>query len=169
MPLFRACRTSRMIIQLHTHLTGLQWNPLASTKLIESTSNGLEQILKTNFWQFPKSRGLFWSNAVWNGLSQEAIVKHQKTLSNMTEFNSFVLSSILRSCSAINDLGMWKKAHNRIIRSGNWVWSLCETSLLSMYGKLGCVCNAGKIFDDISVWDDFLKFNNICSCSQWSG
>ncbi|XP_022878136.1 putative pentatricopeptide repeat-containing protein At1g69350, mitochondrial [Olea europaea var. sylvestris] len=169
MPLFRACRTSRTLFQLHAHLivTGLQRNPLASTKLIESYSQmGYIKSSKLIFDNFLNPDSFMWGVlikcCVWNGLFQEAIFMYQNIVYNMIQFNSFILPSILRACSAINDLGMGKKVHCRIIKSGIESDPFVETSLLSMYGEIGCLYNARKIFDEMSV-RDMVSWSSIIS------
>ncbi|CAI9756169.1 unnamed protein product [Fraxinus pennsylvanica] len=175
MPLFRACRTSRTLIQLHTHLivTGLQRNPLASTKLIESYAQmGFIKSSKLIFDNFlnPDSFmcGVLIKCCVWNGLFQEAIFMYQKIVYDMIQFNSFILPSILRACSAINDLGMGKKVHCRIIKSGIESDPFVETSLLSMYGEMGCLYNARKIFEEMSV-RDMVSWSSIVSIYVQNG
>ncbi|KAL2546680.1 putative pentatricopeptide repeat-containing protein [Forsythia ovata] len=175
MPLFRACRTSRTLIQLHAHLivTGLQRNPLASTKLIESYAQmGFIKSSKLIFANFLSPDSFMWGVLikcyVWNGLFQEAIFMYQKMLYNMTQFNSFILPSILRACSAINDLGMGEKVHTRIIKSGIESDPFVETSLLSMYGEMGCLNNARKIFDEMSV-RDMVSWSSIISIHVQNG
>ncbi|KAL0420955.1 UNVERIFIED_CONTAM: putative pentatricopeptide repeat-containing protein, mitochondrial [Sesamum latifolium] len=125
MPLFKACTTLRSLTRLHAHLTvtGLQKDPLASTKLIESYSQmGSVQTSRLVFDQFPNPDSFMWGVLikcyVWNGLFEEAISVYQNMLERLAELNQFVFPSVLRACSAINDLRMGKKVHAMIVKSG---------------------------------------------------
>jgi hypothetical protein len=45
------------------------------------------------------------------------------------------------------------KVHGRIIKYGLDNDPIIETSLLGLYGELGCITNARKVFDNIPVRD----------------
>lgn len=160
MPLFKACTSLRSLTILHGHLvvTGLQKDTLASTKLIESYSQmGSVQSSRLIFDTFPNPDSFMWGVLikchVWDGLFQEAIYVYQYMLESCVELNKFIFPSVLRACSAINDLRMGEKVHARIVKSGFESDPIVETSLLSVYGEMGCLYNARKIFDAMSTRD----------------
>ncbi|KAL3840537.1 hypothetical protein ACJIZ3_025128 [Penstemon smallii] len=160
MPLFKACTTIRALTLLHARLTvwGLQKDPLASTKLIESYSQmGYLQSARLIFDTFPNPDSFMWGVLikcyVWNGRFQEAIFMYQALLQGLAELNRFIFPSVLRACSAINDLGTGKKVHSRIVKSGFESDPIVETSLLSMYGEMRCLYNARMIFDEMTIRD----------------
>lgn len=160
MPLFRACTTFRTLTLLHAHLivTGLQKDPLASTKLIESYSQmGYVESSRMIFDACQSSDSFMWGVIikchVWNGLFREAIYMFQNMLYNLKELNKFIFPPVLRACSAINGLAMGKMVHARVIKSGFDSDTFVETSLLGMYGEIGSLCNAKKVFDEMSIRD----------------
>ncbi|CAI9785269.1 unnamed protein product [Fraxinus pennsylvanica] len=69
---------------------------------------------------------------------------------NMAQFSSFILPSILKPCSAINGIGMWKKVHSRIIKSGIESDPFVETSLLSMMNWNGQATEGLEIFMEMA-------------------
>ncbi|KAL8533692.1 hypothetical protein ACS0TY_009911 [Phlomoides rotata] len=160
MPLFKACRTSRSLAQLHGHLitTGLHKDALASTKLIESYSQtGSVQSSRLIFDTFRNPDSFMWGVLikchVWNGLFQEATYMFQWMLESLVELNQYIFPSVLRACSAVNDLRLGETVHARIVKSGFESDPVIETSLLSMYGEMGCLYNARKLFDEMSMKD----------------
>lgn len=160
MPFFKACRTSKSLAQLHGHLitTGLHKDALASTKLIESYSQtGSVQSSRLIFDTFRNPDSFMWGVLikchVWNGLFQEATYVYQCMLENLVELNQYIFPSVLRACSAVNDLRMGEKVHARIVKSGFEPDPVIGTSLLSMYGEMGCLHNARKLFDEMSMKD----------------
>ncbi|KAL6529326.1 hypothetical protein OROGR_014949 [Orobanche gracilis] len=160
MPLFRACTTLRSLTTLHARLIvkGLQKDALASTKLIETYSQmGCVQSSGLIFDTFPDPDSFMWGVLikchVWNGMFPEAIFVYQQMLESLGEVNEFIFPSVLRACSAINDLRQGEKVHSRIVKSGFDSDPIVETSLLSLYGETGCLYNARKLFDEMSTRD----------------
>ncbi|XP_060215177.1 putative pentatricopeptide repeat-containing protein At1g69350, mitochondrial [Lycium barbarum] len=160
MPLFRSCSNSRSLAQLHAHLiiNGLHKNPQASTKLIESYSQ--MDSLKTSrlvFYTYPNPDsfmyGVIIKCHVWNNCFQESIFLYNNMINHISRTNSFVFPSVLRAISAIGDLGIGLKVHGRIIKCGFEFDHIVETALLSMYGELGWMVYARKVFDEMSVRD----------------
>lgn len=160
MPLFKACTNFKSLAQLHAHLivTGLQKDVLASTKLIEAyAQTSSMQHSRLVFHAFPNPDSFMWGVMikchVWNGLFREAIDVYQRMLESWVELNQFILPSVLRACSAINDLRTGEKVHARIVKSGFESDPVVETSLLSVYGEMGCLYSARKIFDEMPLKD----------------
>ncbi|KAH6815230.1 Tetratricopeptide repeat superfamily protein [Perilla frutescens var. frutescens] len=160
MPLFKACTNLRSLTQLHAHLivTNLHRDALASTKLIEAYSQtGSVQTSRLVFDVFPNPDSFMWGVMikchVWNGLFREAIYVYQRMLESWVAMNQFIFPSVLRACSAINDLRTGEKVHARIVKSGFESDPVVETSLLSVYGEMGCLYYARKIFDAMRTRD----------------
>ncbi|KAK4403074.1 putative pentatricopeptide repeat-containing protein, mitochondrial [Sesamum angolense] len=175
MPLFKACTNLRSLTLLHAHLTvtGLQNDHLASTKLIESYSQmGSVQTSRLVFDRFPNPDSFMWGVLikcyVWNGLFQEAIFVYQNMLERLAEPNKFVFPSVLRACSAINDLRMGEKVHARIVKSGFESDPVVETTLLSVYGETGRLYDARRIFDAMSM-RDVVSWSSIISTYVQNG
>ncbi|CAN4124557.1 unnamed protein product [Withania somnifera] len=160
MPLFRSCLTSRSLGQLHAHLiiNGLHKDPLASTKLIQSYAQmGSLKTSRLIFDTYPKPDSFMWGVIikchVWNSHFQESILLYNNMVCQNQEMSSFVYPSVLRAISAISDVGIGGKVHGRILKCGVESDSIIETALLSMYGDLGCMVNARKVFNEMSVRD----------------
>ncbi|KAF3943493.1 hypothetical protein CMV_029960 [Castanea mollissima] len=175
MPLFRSCTTLRTITQLHAHLfvTGLHKDPLASTKLVESYSQmGDLQTSRLVFETFPSPDSFMWGVLikcyVWNHIFEESISLYHKMLYHQVQVNGFIYPNILRACSGSGDLGIGGKVHGRVIKCGFDTDAIVETSLLSMYGEMGCLYNARKIFD-VMLMKDVVLWSSIISCYVENG
>lgn len=82
--------------------------------------------------------------------------------------NRFIFPSVLRACSGFGDLGVGGKVHGRIIKSGFDSDAVVETSLLGLYGELGSLGDARKVFDAMPV-RDVVSWSSIISCSVENG
>ncbi|KZV48329.1 pentatricopeptide repeat-containing protein mitochondrial-like [Dorcoceras hygrometricum] len=145
---------------LHAHLivTGLQKDPLASTKLIESYSQmGYVESAIMIFDAFQSPDSVMWGVIikchVWNGLFRDAICMYQNMLCTLKEINRFIFPPVLRACSAINCLEEGKKVHAMVIKSGFHSDPFVGSSLVGMYGEVGSLCNAKRVFDEMSNRD----------------
>ncbi|KAJ9707830.1 hypothetical protein PVL29_000075 [Vitis rotundifolia] len=161
MPLFRRCATSTTLTQLHAHLfiTGLHRHPPASTKLIESYAQmGIFESSKRVFDTFPKPDSFMWGVLikcyVWGGFFEEAVsLYHEMVYQDQTQISNFVFPSVLKACSGFGDLGVGGKVHGRVIKCGFESDAVVETSLLCMYGEMGCLDDACKVFDTMPIRD----------------
>ncbi|OVA00726.1 Pentatricopeptide repeat [Macleaya cordata] len=160
MPIFRHCTTPRTLTQLHAHLliSGFQRNALASTKLIETYAKmgNLESAqLVFNSFSTPDSFmwGVLIKNYVWSLFFKEAISLYHEMLYKQTQFCSFIFPSLLKACSGLADVGLGRKIHGRIIKSGFESDQVVETTLLCMYGERGSLDSARKLFDKMPVRD----------------
>ena len=170
MPLFRSCTTLRTLTQLHAHLfvTGLHEDPLPTTKLVESYSQmGDLQTSRLVFETFPSPDSFLWGVLikchVWNHFFEESVSLYHKMLYHQVHVNGFLYPNILRACSGFCVLGIGGKVHGRIIKCGFDTDAIVETSLLRMYGKMGCLYNARKIFDGMPM-KDVVLWSSIISC-----
>ncbi|WCJ22153.1 Tetratricopeptide repeat (TPR)-like superfamily protein [Euphorbia peplus] len=170
MPLFRSCTTLKLLTQLHAHLivTGLHNDPQPSTKLIESYSQmGTLQSSTSVFHTFPNPDSFMWGVLikchVWSNFFQEAIFLYNHMVLTNSHIGDFIFSSVLRASAGFGDLGIAQKIHGRIIKSGFDFDPVVETSLLGVYGDLGCVKDARKVFDGMLV-RDVVSWSSIISC-----
>ncbi|XP_050235897.1 putative pentatricopeptide repeat-containing protein At1g69350, mitochondrial [Mercurialis annua] len=170
MPLFRACTSLRPLTQLHSHLlvTGLHHDPQATTKLIESYSQmDCLQSSKLVFETFRTPDSFMWAVLikchVWSNFFGEAISLYNKMIHQEIPISDFIFSSIIRACAGFGDLGIGLKVHGRIIKCGFDDDPVVETSLLGMYGDLGCVSYAQKVFVNMST-RDLVSWSSIISC-----
>ncbi|XP_011018101.1 PREDICTED: putative pentatricopeptide repeat-containing protein At1g69350, mitochondrial [Populus euphratica] len=169
MPLFRSCKTLRQLNQLHAHLlvTNLSNTAQASTKLIESYAQMgsiKSSTLVFETYQNPDSfmRGVLIKCHVWSHAFEEAILLYNKMLCNEAQITHFVFPSVLRACAGFGDMFIGAKVHGRIIKCGFDNDPFIETSLLGLYGELGCLTDARKVFDDIPV-RDLVSWSSIIS------
>ncbi|KAJ6689942.1 hypothetical protein OIU85_006250 [Salix viminalis] len=170
MPLFRSCKTIRQLNELHAHLlvTNLFNTAQASTKLIESYAQmgsikSSTHVFET--YQNPDSFmwGVLIKCHVWSHAFEEAISLYNRMLCNVAQITSFVFPSVLRACAGFGDMFTGAKVHGRIIKCGFDNDPFIETSLLGLYGELGCLNDARKVFDDIPV-RDLVSWSSIISC-----
>ncbi|XP_021661173.2 putative pentatricopeptide repeat-containing protein At1g69350, mitochondrial isoform X2 [Hevea brasiliensis] len=99
---------------------------------------------------------------VWSHFFGEAISLYNQMLYNEIRINEFILSSVLRACAGFGDLGIGEKVHGKVIKCGFDIDAVVETSLLGMYGDLGCTSDARKVFDNMSV-RDLVSWSSIIS------
>nr|XP_027095764.1 putative pentatricopeptide repeat-containing protein At1g69350, mitochondrial [Coffea arabica] len=175
MRLFRACSTSTTLTQIHGHLivTGLYMDPLASTKLIESYAQmGPFESSRLVFDHFQNPDSFMWGVIVkchvWNGFFQESISLYHRMIYKSAQISSFIYPSVLRACSAIGDFAFGQKVHGRIIKSGFVSDFVTDTSLLNMYGEMGRLDSARKVFDYMSV-RDVVSWSSIISSYVQNG
>ncbi|XP_004144264.1 putative pentatricopeptide repeat-containing protein At1g69350, mitochondrial [Cucumis sativus] len=169
MPLFKASTTLRTLAQLHAHIivTALHNDPLPSTKLIESYSQlGDLQSSTSVFRTFHSPDSFMWGvllkSHVWNGCYQEAISLYHQMLSQQIQANSYTFPSVLRACSGFGDLGVGQRVHGRIIKSGFDMDPVVNTALLSVYGELGYLDSARKVFGEMPL-RDLVSWSSIIS------
>ncbi|KAI5574399.1 hypothetical protein BDE02_10G143800 [Populus trichocarpa] len=125
-PLFRSCKTLRQLIQFHAHLlvTNLFNATQASTKLIECY-------------------------AQMGSIESSTLVF--ETYQNPDSLMRVSLENAM--FAGFGDMAIGAKVHGRIIKYGLDNDPIIETSLLGLYGELGCITNARKVFDNIPVRD----------------
>ncbi|XP_031283063.1 putative pentatricopeptide repeat-containing protein At1g69350, mitochondrial [Pistacia vera] len=175
LPLFRSCTTLRTLTQLHAHLlvTGLHSDPPASSRLIESYARmGTLQSSRLVFETFTKPDSFMWAVLikcyVWNNLFEEAISLYHKMICNHGPISNFIYPSVLRACSGSGDLVIGGKVHGRIIKCGFDNDDVVETSLVCLYGEIGCLDDARKVFDKMSV-KDVVSWSSIIKCCVNNG
>lgn len=75
----------------------------------------------------------------------------------------FVFPSVLRACAGFGDPGIGWEVHSRIIKSGFYNDPVTQASLLCMYGEIGCLVDANKVFDEMTI-RDVVSWSTIISC-----
>ena len=63
---------------------------------------------------------------------------------------------------------MGRKVHGRIVKTGLGTDHVIGTSLLGMYGELGCLSDARKVFDEIRV-RDLVSWSSVVACYVENG
>ncbi|KAL5761674.1 hypothetical protein ACOSP7_017938 [Xanthoceras sorbifolium] len=171
MPLFRSCTSLRTLAQLHAHLlvTGLHNTPPASTRLIDSYSEfGSLHSSRLVFETFHKPDSFMWAVLikchVWNFLFEDAISLYHNMIHQQAQITDFIYPSVFRACSGFGDLGIGREVHARIIKCGFDDDDVTQTSLLCMYGELGCLGDAWKVFDTMTTRDVVSWSSIIASC-----
>ncbi|KAK7309835.1 hypothetical protein RJT34_06894 [Clitoria ternatea] len=178
MPLFRSCSTLRSLTQLHAHLvvTGLHYDPLASTKLLESYAQmGSLQSSRLVFDTHPSPDSFMFGVLIkcylWNHYFHHVLSlyhHHTQMGSHLTQNCTFLYPSVLRAASGAADLVMGRKLHGRIVKSGFDTDHVIGTSLLSMYGESCCLVDARKVFDEMCD-RDLVSWSSIISCYVENG
>ncbi|ESW29424.1 hypothetical protein PHAVU_002G069500 [Phaseolus vulgaris] len=178
MPLFRSCFTLRSLTQLHSHLvvTGLHTDPLASTKLLESYAQmGSLPSSRLVFETHPSPDSFMFGVLIkcylWHQLFHQVVSlynHHIQKGSHLIQNCTFLYPSVLKAVSGVGDLVMGRKVHGRIVRSGFGNDHVIGTSLLSMYGELGCLNDARNVFDEMHV-RDLVSWSSVIACYVENG
>ncbi|XP_024182125.1 putative pentatricopeptide repeat-containing protein At1g69350, mitochondrial [Rosa chinensis] len=175
MPLFRSCTTLRTLTQLHAHLlvSGLHRDPQASTKLIESYSQLGSLHSSTQLFQtFPNQDPFMWGVLIkcfmWNRRFHEAISLYQEMLQCSVGMSRFIFPSVLRACSGCGELSAGRKVHGRIVKCGFDSDAVVETALLGLYGELGRLDDARKVFVEMHV-RDAVSWSSVILCCVENG
>ncbi|PIA39494.1 hypothetical protein AQUCO_02600147v1 [Aquilegia coerulea] len=93
--------------------------------------------------------GVLIRNYVWNHFYIEAI-----SLYNQLHIcDRYIFPSLLKACSGLSDVGLGRKFHGKIVKSGVEFDKFVETALLCMYSDCGSLNEACKVFDDMSMKD----------------
>lgn len=133
---------------------------------------GTLQSSRLVFETFTKPDSFMWAVVikcyVWNNLFEEAISLYHKMLCKHGPISNFIYPSVLRACSGSDDLGIGGKVHGRIIKCGFDNDDVIETSLVCMYGEIGCLDDAREVFDKMSV-RDVVSWSSIITCCVNNG
>ncbi|KAL8161468.1 hypothetical protein V2J09_012957 [Rumex salicifolius] len=90
---------------------------------------------------------------VWNSSYKEAVLLFNGMVNRGVELSGYVFPSILRACAGIGDLRVGEVVHGSAMKRGFEKDDVVETALMSMYGEVGSVGSARKLFDEMSVRD----------------
>lgn len=121
---------------------------------------GTLQCSKRIFDTFPRPDSFMWGVLikcyVWGGFFEEAISLYHEMVNHphpQTLISNFVFPSVFKACSSLVCLGVGGKVHGRVIKCGFESDSVIATSLLCMYGEMGCLDDACEIFDTMPLRD----------------
>ncbi|KAL2349198.1 hypothetical protein Fmac_003198 [Flemingia macrophylla] len=178
MPLFRSCSTLRSLTQLHAHIvvSGLHRDPLPSTKLIDSYAQ-MDSLHSSRllFSAHPSPDPFMFAVLIKSYLSHHFFDQvlalyhhHLQKGSHLTQNCTFLYPSLLKASSCIGDFVTGGKLHGRIVTSGLTADHVIATSLLGMYGDLGCLSSARKVFDEMLV-RDLVSWSSVISCYVENG
>ncbi|KAJ4822628.1 hypothetical protein Tsubulata_037271 [Turnera subulata] len=110
------------------------------------------------------------SSYVENELFEEALSAYKKMVSKGIRPDNFTYPSVLKACSATWNLSFGKEVHKSIDASGSR-WNLfVHNSLVSMYGKLGELDVAQRLFDSMMERDSVswnAMINGYASKGMW--
>lgn len=92
---------------------------------------------------------------VWGGLFEEAVsLYHQMVCQYQTQMiSNFMLPSVLKACAGSGDLVIGGMVHGTVIKGGFESDAAVETSLLCMYGEMGSLDDARKVFEEMPTKD----------------
>ncbi|RZC92822.1 hypothetical protein C5167_028081 [Papaver somniferum] len=65
--------------------------------------------------------------------------------------NEFAMGSLIKASSGLKDVCVGQQLHGWWIRSGYGIDVYVETSLVKMYANVGCLSDAQRVFDGVSV------------------
>lgn len=124
------------------------------------------------FEVFPDPDSFMWGvlikSYVWSHFFEEATTLYHKMVYHGIHINGFIYPSILRAFSSFGDVGCGGKLHGRIVKCGFDCDEVVQTTLLFMYGELGCLDNARKVFDEMPV-KDVVAWSSIIGCCVENG
>ncbi|KAL2526838.1 Pentatricopeptide repeat-containing protein [Abeliophyllum distichum] len=83
---------------------------------------------------------------VQHGHYREAL----KAYSKQSHFSKFTFPSLLKACASLENLRYGKALHSEIIKMGLLFDPYVSASLINMYVKCGSLCNAVKLFENVS-------------------
>ncbi|KAL6220356.1 hypothetical protein ACLB2K_008112 [Fragaria x ananassa] len=153
-PLFRSCTTLRKLTQLHAHLL---------------VSGSLHSSLHL-FRSFPNPDPFMWGVLIKcflrNRHFRHVISLYHQMLHHLIPMTRFIFPSVVRACSGCGELILGRKVHGRIVKCGYDEDCVVETALLGLYGELGRLGDARKVFDEMSVRDAVSWSSVILSCVE---
>ncbi|PKU78765.1 pentatricopeptide repeat-containing protein At1g71490-like [Dendrobium catenatum] len=87
------------------------------------------------------------------GYWQDAIFSYGMMLERGIKPDKFSISSVLKACGELRELGLGKEVHRHIVSSDLECDLFVYNALLAMYAKCGAVDNARKVFDEMPERD----------------
>lgn len=126
---------------------------------IQSSRQVFETFQTSDFFMW----GVLLKCYVWNRLFEEAITLYHEMLNCGIHINRFIFPSVLRAFSGFGDQRCSEKIHGRIIKCGFDKDAIVGTSLLGIYGEMGCLINAQKVFDALPM-KDVVSWSSLIEC-----
>ncbi|KAH7427509.1 hypothetical protein KP509_10G047500 [Ceratopteris richardii] len=118
------------------------------------------------FDTLPKKTAVTWSSMlagyVSNGLGFHALDLFMKSHSNDICLNTFIGSSLIKSCGQLCDSEKGRILHSYLVDSGHEADSVVKNALIDMYFKCGCLSEAYTVFDssctrDVVAWGSLIS------------
>ncbi|XP_050388137.1 putative pentatricopeptide repeat-containing protein At1g69350, mitochondrial [Argentina anserina] len=173
MPLFRSCTSLRTLSQLHAHLlvSGLHRHPQASTKLIESYSHlGSLHSSSLLFHSFPNPDpfmfGVLIKCSTWSRHYHRSISLYHHMIRHDIPTTRFIFPSVLRACSGCGEMRVGREVHGRVVKCGFDGDNVVETALVGLYGEMGWLDEAMRVFGEMSVRDTVSWSSVVLSCVE---
>ncbi|KAM6554732.1 hypothetical protein CsatB_015494 [Cannabis sativa] len=89
-----------------------------------------------------------------NDRPMEAIQLFEEMVEDRVEVNDVTVVSILRACAETGALSVGMRVHEVVKEQRIGLKAHVSTALIDMYAKCGCIENARRVFDEISVNKD---------------
>ncbi|KAI4312415.1 hypothetical protein MLD38_037225 [Melastoma candidum] len=86
-----------------------------------------------------------------NGMPNEALMLFKKMSSDGVAPDGFTVVSVLTACAEMGALALGRRIHVYMVKIGLIENLHASNSLLDLYAKSGCVCEARKVFNEMSV------------------
>ncbi|OIW09101.1 hypothetical protein TanjilG_16328 [Lupinus angustifolius] len=122
------------------------------------------------FDKIPKGNLFLWNVLIrgyaWNGPHEVAIsLYHQMIVYGLSPDN-FTFPFVLKACSALSAIGVGRRIHECVIRTGWERDVFVGAALVDMYAKCGCVVDAHRVFNEIVVRDAVLWNSMLAAYAQ---
>ncbi|CAN6439318.1 unnamed protein product [Victoria cruziana] len=115
--------------------------------------HGLIKLAARIFDEMPERNAVSYSallaGLVQNGEGSEALQLFVEMIEKGIGLSSFTLTSAVNACSLVSGCTEGQQIHALAWKTGFWMDSYIEGSLISMYAKNGRIQDAGKLFDDM--------------------
>ncbi|CAL9105232.1 unnamed protein product [Musa acuminata var. zebrina] len=113
----------------------------------------------------------------WNTMVAMYVMTHdtdgafelfQQMIAEGVRPDEFSFSSALNACACSSYLRQGMALHGHMVKSGFYCsYQVVQNSLMDAYGKCGCVEEARKVFEEISL-KDVISWNTVISCCGFS-
>ncbi|KAH7667846.1 Tetratricopeptide-like helical domain-containing protein [Dioscorea alata] len=162
----------RGVHQLIHSCPELTSNEILTTRLLTMYSMCGSLLHSRRVFEAIEDKNLFHWNALISGYTRnelwDEILCVFSQLISETELipNNFTLPCVFKSCAGLLDVGMGRAVHGITVKMGLSSDAFVSNSLMSMYGKCGCVDDAVQVFDEMPE-RNLVSWNTvICALSE---
>lgn len=156
--------------QLHSQIIslGFDQHPVLVARLISFYTNldlldDAHIVVKNSNTLDPLHWNMLISSYVRNGLFAEAVSAYKKMLNKKIKPDDFTYPSVLKACGELLDCATGMEVH-KSIETSLMEWNLfVHNALISMYGRVGELEVARRLFDNMPA-RDAVSWNTIISC-----